>query len=128
LLKEQAGDIASGSREARDVTERQRVIVDRKHHDRQGVCRCHGGFQGDLRVGGNDDIDVAQDQFGLRFDVSIELLLRVRKLDDEVLLLDVAEVPWLGSGDRVGVAIRCQACFPRTAKFQMALGPDGGAG
>jgi hypothetical protein len=46
LLKEDAGEVAGRSREARHITARERIIIDRDHHDRLRAGGREGGLEG----------------------------------------------------------------------------------
>ena len=86
-----AGDVAARPRQAGHEPDRHRIpsiamtigIV---------AGRLLGG-QGPRSAGGHDDVDLEPDQLGWQGREPLELPVRLAVLDDNVLAVDVAEVP-----------------------------------
>jgi hypothetical protein len=76
LPEKDPGDVASRSREAPDIAERDRVVVDRYHDDRDRAGGLFRRLQHHLLTGSEDHVYLATDQLFHRFrkalDVSIQ--------------------------------------------------------
>src|SRR4029450_8090309 len=63
LLKEDAGEVAGRSREARHITARQRIIIYGDHHNRLGAAGREGGLEGDFWPAGKENVHVTRGEF-----------------------------------------------------------------
>src|SRR5215467_1382335 len=91
MLKEQPCNVRARPGKTRDVTERNRVIVDRQHDDGD-VGGCSGDGVSSGRTGTDDSVHVQTDKFESKVGEAIELSFGVPELDDDTLAIDIAEV------------------------------------
>ena len=87
----QPRDVPAGPREARDEA-RSRRVANGHHDERNRRCRLLDGERGGC-ASGNDHINFQGDQFGDEGRKAFILSFRPSILDQNVLALDVAEVP-----------------------------------
>jgi hypothetical protein len=92
LLKEQSGDISGRSREAADVTQCERVVINCNHHNWKVTGGCYSRFEDELGTGGNDDIDISADQLLHGFAEVFSLSLHIQELEGEILTFDISEL------------------------------------
>jgi hypothetical protein len=91
LLKEDAGEVAGGSREACHITARERIIIYRNHHDRLRAGGREGGLEADLRPAGKENVHVTPGEFLVAAFVSLDVW-DLHIFENEVLAFLVSQL------------------------------------
>jgi hypothetical protein len=83
--KKNAGNSATRSRQAPDVTARERIVVAHAHHDRDRACRSNGRFQIRFRAFDDQDVDRQSAKLGCYLLRSASVLIHPSHFGDEIV-------------------------------------------